>query len=77
MMIRTLETLIYDCSNSTSIGPPKRTPQKKRSQKLVFAKLGGQDPLIPPPLPTGCALALESNIRLTLVNLRLVGTSRA
>src|SRR5208282_5343002 len=45
MMIRTLETLIYDCSNSTSNGPPKKKPVSKVGGLL--AKLGGQDPPTP------------------------------
>ena len=50
MMIRTLETLIYDCPNSTSNGPPKRTPIKKRFQQWGSVSRealggGGQDPL--------------------------------
>ena len=49
MMIRTLETLIYDCPNSTSNGPPNRTPQQKNGLKSweSLAKLGGQDPPTP------------------------------
>ena len=49
MMIRTLETLIYDCPNSTSNGTPKTDPpEKKRSQKLgVTREVGGSGPPAP------------------------------
>ena len=58
MMIRTLETLIYDCPNYTSNGPPKKKPVSKVGGSL--AKLGGQDP--PTPSPSGCALGMTSNL---------------
>ena len=44
-MIRTLETLVYDCPNSTSNGSPKG-PQKKTVSKVgrSLAKLGVRTP---------------------------------
>ena len=56
-MIGTLETLIYDCPNSTSNGPPKGSPEKNGPKSWgVTREVGGQDPTDPPvvaPLPGG------------------------
>src|SRR5208282_2150591 len=63
MMIRTLETLIYDYPNSTSNGPPKTDPlRKKRSQKLGGSprKWGGGGKTPDPPPPPVVALLLNS-----------------
>src|SRR5208282_3789609 len=52
MTIRTLETLIYDCPNSTSNGPPQNgPPQEKTGLKSWGGRSrswGGQDPPTPP-----------------------------
>ena len=66
MMIRTLETLIYDCPNSTSNGPPKSDPPRKNGLKSwgVTREVGGQ--LL---VELGQSYMRVSNVRIIMLNL--------
>ena len=59
MVIRTLETLIYDCPNTTSNGHPKTTPLDKMVSKFGgYSRSLGQEPSLPLPTPVVAPLGI-------------------